>query len=48
MITVQRHFYRILYQVVPLYVAEIAPEKLRGRLQSFANIYGTLSNLVSI
>ena len=37
----------VLFQVIPLYVAEISPEKLRGRLQSFITIYGTMGGLVS-
>ncbi len=37
---------RVLFQVVPLYVAEISPEALRGRLQSFSTVYGTSGALV--
>ena len=40
--------HRVLYQVTPLYVAEISPEKLRGRLMSFLNVYATLGALVSL
>ena len=37
---------RILYQAVPLYVAEISPENLRGRMQSLPTVYGTVGVLV--
>lgn len=40
--------FRILYQVVSLYVAEISPEKSRGRMQSFITIYATFGILVRI
>jgi MFS family permease len=39
--------HRILYQVTPLYVAEISPENLRGRLLSFFNLYAAAGSVVS-
>ena len=40
--------YRLLYQAVPLYVAEISPEKLRGRLLSLFTAYAITGIFVSI
>ena len=41
---------RILYQVSPLYIAELSPKELRGRLISFiaiASVFGTLVRKVT-
>lgn len=38
----------MLYQVTPIYIAEISPEKMRGSLMSLLNVYGAISFLVSI
>ena len=40
--------YRILYTVVPVYIAEIAPEKLRGRLLILFSTVATVGNMVCI
>ena len=32
---IQHHMCSILYVVVPVYIAEISPKKLRGRLMAF-------------
>ena len=39
--------FRMLYQAVPLYVAEISPEKLRGRMQVPNTAYAAIGVLVS-
>ena len=39
---------RLLFPMVPLYVAEISPEKLRGRLVSFFTVYAVTGTLVSL
>ena len=38
--------YSVLFTVVPVYIAEIAPKKLRGRLMSFNSIGLTTGLLV--
>ena len=38
--------YSILFTVVPVYIAEIAPKKLRGRLMSFNSVGLTAGLLV--
>ena len=38
--------FRILFQVVPVYVAEISPEKLRGRMQTFFTTFQAVGVLV--
>ena len=40
--------YSVLYTVVPVYIAEIAPKKLRGRLISFNSVGLTAGLLVRI
>ena len=39
---------RMLYMVVPVYIAEISPEKLRGRLVMLFSTMGIVGNMVYI
>ncbi len=47
-IMARAHAHRIIIQVVPMYLAEIAPKEHRGKLVSFSMATGTIGALVII
>ena len=40
-------FHSVVCQVIPIYVGEISPERVRGRLLSLLNTYAAIGFLVS-